>query len=73
MDFRDQFMRPSSWMAYLSLLLMLLGRYAVDAGSARFWLMTAGTAALSGAMMYVLLDVRRYRVACAVRKNKAIN
>jgi hypothetical protein len=74
MDLLKQLTRPSSWMVYLSLLLTFTGRHFFASGSARYVLMTAGTAALAGAVMNVLQDVRkRDAQMCAVRKNKAAN
>ena len=74
MDFRKQLTQPSSWMVYLSIVLTFVGRHFFASGSARYALMTAGTAALAGAMMTVLMDGRRRNaLECAVRSNKAVN
>ena len=74
MDFLKQLTRPSSWMVYLSILLTFAGRHFFAAGSARYALMTAGTALLAGAIMNVITDVRkRDAQLCVVRKNKAAN
>jgi hypothetical protein len=73
MDWFKQLTRPSSWMVYLSLLLTFAGRHFAE-GSARYALMTAGTALLAGAIMNVISDGRkRNALACAVRKNKTAN
>ena len=50
---------------------MFLGRRAFT-GSARYALMTAGTAALAAAVMYVVLDVAQ-RDAQPYAQNKAAN
>jgi len=74
MDLRKQLTRPSSWMVYVSLLLTFVGWHFFASGSARYALMTAGTAALAGATMLVLLDTRKHEAQrCEVRRNKAAN
>jgi len=64
MDLHKPLTRPSSWLTYLSLLLMFAGRHFFASGSAKYALMTAGTAALAGAVMLVLLDVRKSKAVC---------
>ena len=72
MNFRKELTRFSSWMVYLSLLLMFAGMFAP--GSARYALRTVGTALLAGATMSVVLDKRKRETQlCAARKNKAAN
>jgi len=72
-DFRKQLTRPSSWMVYLSLLLMFVDQRFFASGSAGYWLTTVGLAALAGATMYVIQDGLRRDAQLCVQKNKATN
>ena len=66
MDFRKAVIARSSLLVWVSLSLMLVGRYGIDGGFGRKGFMSVGEAALAAATIMLIFDLRKANRVCAV-------
>jgi hypothetical protein len=64
MNFRKAAIARSSLLVWISLSLMLVGRYGFEGGLGRHGLMSLGEAVLAAAMVVLIFDLRKSREVC---------
>jgi hypothetical protein len=67
-NLRKQFLTRSSFLVYVSLCLTTAGRYAFDRDPWRHTFMSAAALALTAAMMFLFIDMRKRSHACVATR-----